>query len=102
MIDNCGSGTHGIANFSCNFEGSSAAPQWVINSTVYGSIHLPQDHYYFNHQLSVRSPIQYNNTNYSCQVALPTNEGTQCVYASGTGRLIVKCYKRKFHCQGFI
>ena len=106
VITGCGnaSGTHGVASFSCRYEGSSAAPQWVINSTVYDSLnqHLPPNHYYSNHQLLVRSPIQYNNTEYRCQIFAITNEGTLCVYASGTGRLIVKCYKCKFHCQSFV
>ena len=42
-----------IAVFSCQYTGSVSRPQWVINSTAYSSVELPNDHRYSNHTLYV-------------------------------------------------
>ena len=87
-------GTHEI-NFPCRYTGSTARPQWVINSTTYSSYHggLPENHS-FNGATGALSVInitpELNNTHYQCQVHLPSG-----VYQSQVGRLIIRCEGNK-------
>lgn len=87
-------GVNETALFPCRYEGSASKPQWVINSTTYGSSNseLPPDHFYYNRILSVRNinPWQ-NKSRYQCQVLSLTNGHLLCAYCNTIGLLIVKC-----------
>ena len=85
-------GVYETAVFPCRYEGSAATPQWIINSTTYGSLNseLPPNHFYHNYTLSVRNiNIWQNTTRYQCQILSLTN-GQFCAYRSTIGQLIVK------------
>ena len=85
-----GCGSDHIAVFPCRYEGTSALPQWIINSTVYSSLNsqLPPDHFYSAHTLRVTNiKLAQNYTTYQCQ--LPLNTG--CAHRSNISRLVTKC-----------
>ena len=80
-------------SFPCQYTGSTARPQWIINSTAYSSYHggLPENHS-FNGATGVLSVInitpELNNTQYQCQIQiLPSST----LYKSRVGKLVIKC-----------
>ena len=82
-----------IAMFHCQYEGSTAHPRWIINSSTYPSFNsqLPRNHFYADHILTVESIVQsQNNTLYQCEL-LSTNNEQICSYKSTIGRLVVNC-----------
>ena len=84
----CGSDDDAV--FLCQYEGTSALPQWIINSKIYSSLNsqLPPDHFYSAHTLRVTNiKLAQNYTIYQCQLVL--NDG--CAHRSNVGRLITKC-----------
>ena len=78
-------------SFPCQYTGSTARPQWIINSTTYSSYHggLPENHD-FNGATGVLSIInvtpRLNNTRYRCQIILSSG-----VYQSKVGKLVIRC-----------
>ena len=86
-------GVNEAAVFPCQYEGSMLTPQWIINSTVYGSLdsQLPLDHFYHDRTLSVRNvQLWQNKTTYQCQIVI-INGPLLCAYRSTIGQLIIKC-----------
>ena len=86
-------GANNTVDFPCQYDGSTSIPQWIINSTVFGSLNsrLPADHYYHDHTLSVRNiKLWQNETTYQCQI-VTINGPSLCAYRSTIGHLIIRC-----------
>ena len=86
-------GANNTVVFPCQYDRSTLIPQWIINSTVFGSLNsqLPADHYYHDHTLSVRTiKLWKNETTYQCQI-VTFNGQLLCAYRSTIGQLIIKC-----------
>lgn len=89
-----GCGSDDVAVFPCRYEGTSALPQWIINSTVYSSLNsqLPPDHFYSDHTLRVTNLKAKNESQYRCQLLfLEEVSGLPCLYKSEIGHLIINC-----------
>ena len=90
-----GCGTGQMAEFPCMFSGSVAHPYWIINSTEYVSIHLPQDYLYSSYVLKVSNVNEKNGSQYQCFI-LSNQNGAVCAYSSTIGRLILNCKGKTF------
>ena len=87
-----GCGSDQVAIFPCQYEGTSALPQWIINSTIYSSLNsqLPPDHFYSAHTLRVTNLGTKNGSQYQCQLLIVMEESAEpCLYRSSSGRLII-------------
>lgn len=87
------SGIGGDASFPCIYNGPTTRPVWIINSTVYSSHHLPENHHFDGTVLTVTNiRLEQNNTIYQCRIDLLHEEGvfTLCEYTSTAGRLIIQ------------
>ena len=85
-------GIDDFATFSCEYEGTTSIPQWIINSTRYSYRSLPPEHVYNSlaYELSVTNIRHKNLTTYQCQF-VRHERGSPCAYRSTVGRLIIRC-----------
>ena len=88
VVKRCGADQ--VAIFPCQYTGSVAHPNWIINSTEYGSVILPPDHSYSSNILKVSNVKEKNGTRYQCFILSTQNEAP-CVYGSTIGQLTVNC-----------